>query len=52
VKRQEIEVPLDAQQAVPSVPHDRARQDPATERHPWTQYAINEIRMHQQKVHE
>jgi hypothetical protein len=26
--------------------------DPATERHPWTNCAINEVRMHPQKVHE
>jgi hypothetical protein len=48
----EIEAPPDAERAVPSEPLYRVHRDPATEQNPCTQYAINEIRMHQQKVHE
>ena len=52
-QRSEMRVPLDAQGAAPSVPLDRACRDPAAERDPWTQYAIErKWKMHPQNPHE
>ena len=48
----ELEAPLDAERSVPAMPLDPASQDPARERDPWTQYAIDAIRMQPENVHE